>query len=178
VLAEVDGYDPKTQYEGFPKGTKITYEFPAKGDRGPVTLYWYDGQRKMPHPEALEEKRRTPGTGAVLIGEGKGITHASHGARGCRIFPETAMRAYKLPAETIERVRGHHEDWLNAIRENRPADSDFSIGGPLTEIALLGVVAIRLAGQKLRYDSAKMRFTNSAEATKLLTPNFRDGWRM
>lgn len=178
VMAEVDGYDPKTQYECFPKGTKITYEFPAKGDRGPVTLYWYDGQRKLPHPEALEKGRRVPGTGALLIGEGKGISHGSHGAKGVRMFPEKAMRAYKLPAESIKRVPGHHEEWLNAIREDRPADSDFAVGGPLTEIALLGVIAIRFAGQKLQYDATKMRFTNSDAATKLLTPDFREGWRM
>jgi len=178
VQAEVDGFDPKTQFATFPKGTKVTYKFPAKGNRGPVTLYWYDGNRSIPHPEALEEKRRVPGTGAMLIGEGKGISHGSHGAKGCRIFPEAAMQDYKkrLPAETIRRTKGHHEEWLEAIRENRPADSDFSSGGPLTEISLLGVIAIRFAGKKLEWDSAKMTFTNCPEANKLVSPTFRSGW--
>jgi len=178
VLAEVDGYDPKTDFESFPKGTKITFEFPAKGSRGPVTLYWYDGDRKIPRPEALEKDRKVPGIGAVLIGEKGGISHGSHGAKGCRVFPETAMREYKRPTPYLPRTKGHHEEWLDAIRQNRPADSDFSYGGPLTEIALVGVIAIRFAGQKLQWNSARMQFTNCPEANQLVTPSFRTGWKL
>ena len=54
--------------------------------------------------------------------------------------------------------------------------SDFSYGGPLTEIALLGVIAIKMAGTKLEWDAANMRFTNSAEANQYVNPPYRDGW--
>jgi hypothetical protein len=60
------------------------------------------------------------------------------------------MRAYKLPPKTIPRAKEHHQDWLEAIRNGRKAGSDFSCGGPLTEIAMLGVIAIRLPGAMLR----------------------------
>ncbi len=178
VLAEVDGYNPKTDFESFPKGTKLTYEFPAKGKRGPVTFYWYDGARRIPKPEALEKDRKVPGTGALLIGEKAGISHGSHGASGCRIFPETAMREYKQPEPYLKRTNEHHKEWLDAIRENRPADSDFSYGGPLTEVGLVGVIAIRFAGQKLQWDSAKMQFTNCPKANRYVTPNYRAGWKL
>jgi len=180
VLAEVQGYDPKKDFETFPQATKLTFEFPAKGKRGPVTFYWHDGDEAMPHPEALEANRKAPGTGAVLIGEKGGISHGSHGAKGCRVFPEAQMQAVKdkLPAPSLKRTSEHHDEWLKAIREHRPADSDFSYGGPLTEVSLLGVIAIRFAGQKLQWDCAKAQFTNCPEANALVTPKFRAGWKM
>ena len=42
---------------------------------------------------------------------------------------------------------------------------------------LLGVVALRVEG-KLEWDTAKMRFTNNAEANKYLKPTFRKGWSL
>jgi len=95
-----------------------------------------------------------------------------------RMFPEPKMKAYKLPPETLPRVRDHHRDWLNAIRKGGKAGSDFSYGGPLTEIALLGVIGIRMLGQELKWDGANMRFTNSEEANQFVTPKFREGWSL
>jgi predicted dehydrogenase len=43
IVAEAKGYDPKEHSEVFPRSAKIRYEFPARGTRKPVTLYWYDG---------------------------------------------------------------------------------------------------------------------------------------
>ena len=43
VTAQVKDYDPKTQGDAFPKGDIITFEFPAKGNRGPITLVWHSG---------------------------------------------------------------------------------------------------------------------------------------
>jgi len=179
VKAEVDGYDPKKHHLCYPPATKITYEFPANGKRGPVTLIWYDGKNTIPRPEELGEKRRVPDTGAVVIGSKGKIMHGSHGAGGCRLIPEAAMKAYQLPEKTIPRTRGHHEDWVDAIREGRKAGSDFAdYGGPLTEIALLGMIAIWYPTQTLRWDAEKMQFTNFSEANKQLTPEYRKGWTL
>jgi len=178
VRAEVDGYDPKKHADVYPPGTKITYEFPAKGDRGPVKLVWYDGNRKIPHPKDLEEDRKVPATGAVVIGDAGTITHGSHGAGGVRIVPEAKMQAYQKPKPTIPRVEGHHQDWLQAIREGRPAGSNFDYGGPLTEIALLGAIAIRFPGTKLEWDAENMRFTNCDEANQYVDPPYREGWTL
>ena len=179
VRAEVEGYDPKKHHLCYPPATKITYEFPAKGKRGPVTLVWYDGNNTIPRPEELEKKRRVPGTGAVVVGSKGKIMHGSHGAGGCRIIPEDAMKAYKRPEKTIPRTRGHHEDWVDAVREGRKAGSDFAeYGGPLTEVALLGMIAVWYPTQTLRWDADKMAFTNFPEANKHLTPEYRDGWTL
>ena len=44
--------------ETYPVASRITYEFPARGDLAPVTLHWYDGGMKPPRPQELEEGRR------------------------------------------------------------------------------------------------------------------------
>jgi predicted dehydrogenase len=178
VCAEVKGYDPKKHALVYPPGVKVTYEFPARGKRGPVALHWYDGTWKMPHPDCLEQNRKVPDTGAILIGESGGIQHGSHGAGGARIIPEKKMRDYTQPKETIPRVKGHHWDFLDAIRTNRQAGSSFEYGGPLTELALLAVIAIKFPGRKLQWDAEKMRFGNCPEANRYIDPPYRTGWTL
>ncbi len=178
VRAEANGYDPKKHADTFPHGTKVTYEFPAKGKRRAVKLVWFDGAEKMPRPGDLEEGRDVPRTGAIVVGTKGKIKYGSHGAGGCRIFPEKKMRAYKQPKKTLPRVRSHHQDWLDAIREGRNAGSNFDYGGPLTEIAQLGIIATKLLGQKLIWDGPKMRFTNNSEANKYINPAYRSGWKL
>ena len=180
IVAETDaGYDRVKHADLYPAGCRITFEFPAKGSRGPVKLFWYDGTRPMPRPAELEAERKMVGVGALVIGDEGKILHGSHGAGECRIIPEAKMKAYKRPEKTIPRVpQGHHRDWLDAVREGRPAGSPFEYGGRLSEIGLLGMVAIRMSGTKLQYDEKAMRFTNSEEANRWLNPPYRAGWSM
>jgi predicted dehydrogenase len=181
ITAETKGYDPVKDAEYYPKGTRITFEFAAKGDRGPVKLIWHDGDFGIPQPEELtKENRKVVGTGAVVIGDQGKIMHGSHGAGGVRLIPEARMKDYKVPAEKIARVpKGHHQnDWLNAIRENRPAGSSFEYGGALSEIGLLGMIAVRRSGTRLEWDGAAMKFTNDAAANAFLTPVYREGWTL
>jgi predicted dehydrogenase len=178
IITAAPGYDLKTQGEAFSKGEKITYEFAARGDRGPITLHWYSGTIPIPRPDDLEPGRKPVDTGAVVLGDKGTIMYGSHGAGGVRIIPETKMRAYKLPPKTIPRAKEHHQDWLQAIRTGGKAGSDFSYGAALSEIGMLGVIAGRFPGTKLEWDAAEMKFTNSAEANALVTPEYRPGWSL
>ncbi|MGB2821558.1 MAG: Gfo/Idh/MocA family oxidoreductase [Phycisphaerae bacterium] len=176
IQAEANGYDPRKHAIVYPPGTKVTYEFPATAKRGPVKLIWFDGNMMPPRPKELEKGRSLPRTGAVVYGQKGAITHGSHGAGGARIIPESRMRAYKLPEPSIPRVKGHHQDWLEAIRIGRRAGSNFDYGGPLTETALLGLIAIRMLGRKLEWDAGNMRFTNCPAANQYVNPPYRQGW--
>lgn len=178
IQAEVKDYDFKTQGDAFPKGDKILFEFPAKGNRGPITLHWYSGTERIPRPSELDADEKAVDTGAVVLGDKGTIMYGSHGAGGVRILPQSKMDAYKRPAKTIPRVKEHYYDWLQAIRNGTKAGSDFSYGGPLTEIAMLGVIAIKLAGTKLEWDTAEMKFMNSPEANQFLNPPYRAGWKL
>ena len=178
--AEVKDWDPKTQGDVYPRGEEVTFEFPAKGKRGPVTMKWFSGNVPIPRPEILEKDRKPVDTGAIVFGDKGAIMYGSHGAGGVRIIPEEKMKAYKQPAKTIPRVPGggHERDWANAIRSGKPAGSDFSYGGALTEIALVGLIAVKLKGTKLEWNSEKMAFANSAEANALIKPVYRQGWSL
>jgi len=178
IRAEVKGYDPVKHALVYPAGVKITYEFPARGKRGPVKLIWFDGTERPPRPKELEKNRNIPGTGAVVYGDRGVILHGSHGAGGVQIIPESKMKEYREPEQKIPRVKDHHWDWLEAIRTGRQAGSNFDYGGPLTEIALLGAIAIRFPGQELHWDSRQMRFANFNEANDFLHPRFRKGWSL
>ena len=179
VQAEIEGYDRKENADCYPAGCKVTFEFPAKGQRGPVKLIWFDGVKPIPRPEELEAGQNVEETGAVVIGDRGKIMYGSHGAGGVRIIPEEKMKAYKRPEQKIERCRaGHYKEWLNAVRDGKPSNAPFEYGGRLSEIGLLGVAAIRTGSEKLLYDAQAVRFTNSAEATKLLHPQFHNGWSL
>jgi predicted dehydrogenase len=178
VRAEVKDYDPKKHADVYPPGCKITFQFPAKDKRGPVKMIWFDGSERPPRPEILEKDREVPGTGAVVYGDKGVIMHGSHGAGGCEIIPAEKMKAYKQPAPKIPRVGDHHQDWLDAIRENRQSGSPFEYGGRLTEIALVGAIAIRFPGQELLWNGDEARFTNLSEANAWLSPPYRQGWRL
>ncbi len=105
--------------------------------------------------------------------------HGSHGAGDVSLFPVSDMRAYERPPESILRVKGHQWDWLNAIKTGKKAGSDIpTYGGPLTELAQLGIIAYHFPQQKLLWDGPKMKFTNNDDANKLIKPEFRKGWSL
>jgi predicted dehydrogenase len=181
IRAEVKDYDPAKQGLTYPPATEITFEFPAAKGRGPVKVVWHDGNNQLPRPETFSPDDKVPDTGAVLFGEKGMIVHGSHGGGGCYLTPEALMDQYSgknAPAEKIPRVKNHAWDWLEAIRNGRQAGSNFDYGGPLTQTALLGVIAIQFPGQTLQWDNAKMRFTNSEQANAMVSPSYRQGWTL
>lgn len=179
IQAEVKDYDFKTQGDAFPRGDKITYEFAGNDKRGPVTLHWYSGTERIPRPPEMDADDKSIDIGAAVMGDKGTIVYGSHGASGVRLIPQEKADAYKNPPRTLPRVRGgHHREWLQAIKEGRQANADFSYGGPLTELAMLGVIAIKLAGTKLEWDAPKMKFTNSSEANQYVNPPSRQGWSL
>jgi predicted dehydrogenase len=181
VQAEVTDYDPAKQGLTYPPATKITFEFPAKGKRGPVKLVWYDGNNRIPKPQDFPAEEKVPGTGAILFGDRGMIMHGSHGGGGCRILPDKLMEQHSgknAPEEKIPRVKSHAWDWLEAIRSGRQAGSNFGYGGPLTQVALIGAIAIRFPGQTLQWDEKAVRFTNNDAANAYVNPPYRSGWSL
>jgi predicted dehydrogenase len=181
ITAEVGDYEPAKHGLTYPPSTRITYQFPARGQRGPVTLVWHDGNQAFPRPKEFSAEDRIPGTGAILFGEKGLIVHGSHGAGGCYLVPETLMDEHSgknAPSERIRRVKNHAWDWLEAIRTGGQAGSNFDYGGPLTQAALLGAIAIRFPGQTLLWDDSAMRFTNHDAANAFVQPTYRAGWAL
>jgi hypothetical protein len=162
--------------ENVPFGALYSYEFPARGEMPPVILKWYDGGLMPPRPRELEEGRRIGGEGVYLVGD-KGTILCGGWAESPRLIPETKMRAYKQPQKTIPRVRGHHRDWIDACKGGDPTSSNFDYAGPLTEMVLLGQVALR-TGKKIYWDAPNLKATNAPEADRYIKPAFREGWSL
>jgi hypothetical protein len=69
-------------------------------------------------------------------------------------------------------------EWINACKGNGTAGSDFADhSGPLTEIVLLGNLAVR-TGQAIDWDAKQMRVTNVPQANDLLDDEYREGWSL
>lgn len=156
-------------------------EFPAKGDRPPVKIVWYDGAEKIPVPPEAGPDAKPIGTGAVVRGDGGVMVHGSHGAGGVRILPKERHQEFVKGGieQKLERVRGgHQQDFVRAVREGREAGSSFEYGGALTEIGLLGVIAIHHPGQRLEWDAKAMKFANSDSANAMVAPALENGWKI
>jgi hypothetical protein len=71
----------------------------------------------------------------------------------------------------------HPLEWIAAIKENKPelCYSRFDISAQLTEIMLLGCVALR-ARQKIEWDGPNMRATNCPEAAAFVKREDYHGW--
>lgn len=160
--------------ETIPKWSIITYQFPKRGSRPAVKMTWYDGGKMPPRPAELEPGRKVPSDGGQLIVGDKGSIMADLYCESPRMFPETKMRAFlqTRPEKTIPRSPGHVEEWVRACKGGEPAMSNFEYSGKLTEIVVLGNLAIR-SGKRIEYDAKAMRVTNVPEANKYLRTNPR-----
>ena len=161
--------------ETTPVAATYHYVFPARGDRPPVDLFWYDGGLRPPRPACLEPDRELPVAGGSLIVGDEGAILSGVWSGSPRIIPEEKMRRYQPPRPTLPRSRGHHRDWIEACKGGPAASANFEYGARLTEIVLLGTVALR-TGQTLRWNGPDMTATGAPEAEPLIRGYFRKGW--
>lgn len=88
------------------------------------------------------------------------------------------MQEAELPAKTIARVGGSHEqDWVRACKAEEPAGADFSYSGPLTEFCCLGNIAKRVDA-RIEWDAKNMKITNVPDANKFVKTEYRTGWEL
>lgn len=172
VVAESSGI---VENETYPKDSKIRFEFPARGDLSPVTMFWYDGGR-LPAKE-LVHGEDMPDSGSILVGT-KGTLYSpnDYGAKFV-LLPKEDFADYKKPAPTLPRSPGHFKEFAIACAGGEPAMSNFDYAGRLTETILLGNVAMRV-GQKIEWDAKNMKVTNLPEANKFLSREYREGWKL
>jgi len=169
--------------ETAPNWSIITYRFPARGDKPPVKLVWFDGGKKPPHPKDLEDGRELSDGGQILLGDNGTIMDANDYCNSPRLIPEDKMRDFMhssdRPPKTIPRVPGddHYKEWIRACKGGKPAGSNFEYSAALTEMVLLGNLAVR-SGEKIEWDAENMKVTNSHRANQYVTKEYRKGWEV
>jgi predicted dehydrogenase len=169
-----------------PDWAEVTYRFPARGKRPPVVLKWCEGESKKPQPpprwEDLDPKKPgLPNRGMLMLGEKNTIFAPIGRPDSPRLLGKEVWEEFKKnrPPATIPRViGGPMTEWLKAIAKTGPLPgSNFEYSVPLSEMVLLGVIAVR-TGKHLDWDGKAGRITNDAALNKYVAIKARDGWKV
>ena len=70
---------------------------------------------------------------------------------------------------------GHHQDFIDCIRNNKRARADIEIGHLSSSLCHLGNIAIR-TGEMLQFDPEKEQIKDNAKANKLVRREYRKHW--
>jgi len=173
--------EPKN--ETYPRSSIVRYKFPARGEMPPVNLTWWDGGLMPPRPDDLEEGQMMGDSdgGVLFIGD-KGTLMCNCYGKEPRLVPVKRMKDFKPPTPSIERIPGgsdgHERDWARSCKDGKPACSNFGYSGPLTEMVLLGNLAVRFPDQRLLWDAQNMKVTNDDEANAYVRRKYREGWTL
>ena len=180
VQATTTHYDNDVAKETYPRASVVRYQFPARGEMPPVNLTWYDGRLLPPVPEFFDPRQRFDSNGAIILGEKGAIMHGTHGASDLRLLPRELADEYREPPKTLPRIpdNSHEQDWVRACKGGEPACSNFDYSGTLTEMVLLGVLAMHVKNRRLEWDPQALRITNDEEADALIRRPYRDGWTL
>jgi len=168
----IESKGPPPHPEIAPASMSAAYEYGARGDLPPVNVTWYQGTVKPPH--YVEKKIPRWDNGVLFVGD-KGMLLADYGKHV--LLPEANFRDFKGPDPFIPRVRGHHEEWIEACKTGKRTASNFDYAGALTEANHLGNLAYRL-GKKLEWDPVNLRAKNCPEADRLISKQYRKGWML
>jgi len=174
----VEASSTRVNTETYPLGSTVHYQFPQRGDLCPLKLTWYDGGLRPPRPDELEDGRMMGDNGLLIIGDkGKML--------GQLIIPESKRKAYEPPPRTLPRSPGHYKEWLMACKGGDEAPgSNFDFAGRLTEVVLLGNIALRmnlrekLTRTRLSWDGENQKITNLPEANEYIHSQYRQGWTL
>ena len=190
--------------ESGPTASHITLTFKAK--EHDIKLHWMDGgiQPERPAELGANEVFGDGGNAILFIGTKGKMLADTYGANP-RLLPLSRNRDVQVK-QTLARVpggeRGHYAAWVEACiaghgsAAHKNLSSHFDLAGPLTEIVLMGNLAIRsydirkpkmnkpnefdYPGRniKLLWDGANMKITNFEEANQFVKRNYREGWTL
>jgi hypothetical protein len=167
--------------ETYPKASIVHLDYPARGNRPPVHMTWYDGGVKPPRPAGLNSddqrlfQHDDSGEGVMYVGD-KGMILAGFNGDRPRVYPES--KKYQAPPRE-RNVRPREpaiDQWIAACKGGPPSLTNFEIQSPVTEAFLLGCLAQRFPGERFEWDTTSMRVTNSEKANRHLDPPARSGY--
>jgi len=166
----VQGSSTNLMVDSAPNAQIVKYVFPARDNMPRVSMpqvevTWYDGGLMPEYPKGWPlGKSMNDGGGAVIF----------HGTKdtlvcGCYGANPWLISGREMPTPTMTREvpeHNHIKDFSRACKESAEdrvlTASDFSKSGPLNEMVVMGVMAVRLQGlnRELKWDGEKMCFTN------------------
>ena len=176
--ASVQASSTQINNESPPAAQIVRYKFPArrnmpKVNMPEVTVTWYDGGLLPPRPAGLPEGEvlgRDINGGCLIVGSKRTLMCGCWSSKPI-LLPYSEMDNFLEPPKTLRRVElGHVMDWVRACKENPESrvetSSNFEYAGPLNEMVVMGVVAVRLQdlNRELKWDGKNMKFTNISDS--------------
>jgi predicted dehydrogenase len=165
---------PPPNDETYPLWSRIHYEFPPNEltTRGPLLLTWHDGG-KMPPRDVLDDlgAGEIYANGSLYLGERGALLASPY--EPPRLLPAERFADVAIPEGSAV---NHWHQWVDACRGSGSASAPFEYSAFLTEVALLGNVALHFPHETLVWDARRMRFPDRPEADALLAPSYRTGW--
>ena len=171
--------NPSMPTEFITDNSILRMEFPARGNKPPVTVKWYDGGLKPENrPEWLTPK--LGGNGMIMVGEKMSVITGGRPNDAKIIMPNEEWDAFNKKGwdQTIARVpeQNQYKEFINAVRGEGPKPgSNFEYGASLTEMILLGVLAQRF-DKRIEFDAKNMKVTNHPELNAYLKEPVRKDW--
>jgi predicted dehydrogenase len=170
----------------------------------PVKFVWYDGSRdgrqnapyellQQAAEQAVEDGDHLPADSAgkkkkvagldspgrwdlVLVGE-QGLMLFQRGNTNWIVTPSRRLETVADVPRTIARVPNEDVEWVRACQGGSKPLSSFDYSGPLTEMVLLGNLAVRL-GKPIEWDARALKAPNAPEAEPLIRREYRSGWEL
>lgn len=187
----IDDFVRAKKSVSFPASSKVKMEFEIE-KHGIIDLNWYDGGILPDQPEGLAstEPLGASGGGTIIFGE-KGIIIADVYSANPRLFLYNgANNSLQRKKESkTEILNGHAEEFVNACIQGGKTKSNFSLAGKLTEIVLMGNLAVFNAqnkqsglgespARKLYWDGKNMQVKSRPDLDYIIRGMYRDGWKL
>jgi predicted dehydrogenase len=173
--------------DSYPSATNFRWEFPARGQFAPVTVWWHDGVKAGP-PEELGQElistlEKVPTNGVLFAGEKGLLCSDAWGVRGMvRLKGETEARgvlehaACKTVASTLPREpKNHMQEWVDACKGGPGTFQGFVSSADIAEVAMVGMVALRY-GKPIDWDSQNMKAKGEPGTQPLIHLPQRKKW--
>jgi len=172
TMIEIDG--PKPPHPLYNRDHQhVTFTHPQKNGQT-LKVHWYDGDRR-PQGIAAELMDPNPGSGVLFVGK-NGSLQVHYGYH--TLFPKEKFAGFQPPAQVYPPTVGHQQQWINAIKANKPemCECHFEYAAPYMEAIAVAANMHREAVDKVTWNPVTMK-TDSDVVNQHIKPEFRSGWR-
>jgi predicted dehydrogenase len=176
--SRIEAESTKLFAESAPAVSRVTYTFPARGNRPAIRVVWRDGSLYPPRPREVADPALWPpeSSGQLWIGDDGKLLAGIYGENPRLLNePRQAEITARPPAQQYPRTEGSYAEWITACKGGPPAGSNFDFAGPLTEMVLLGNLAVR-TGQPVDIDPQTGDVKSPGVPAEYLRPVARQGW--
>ena len=176
----------------WPTGSIVKMEFPGNS-HGNISLTWYEGKKPDGTPylpdfpdvidlkEAFKNEKNPEKSGTVspggwfIVGSEGVIFNKNDQAKDPQIWPlkrrEEFLAKPTPKTEPRSRTPGNpQQEWLECIKAGKedPWGGHFDYSSPLTELTLIGGLAMRFPGTRLEWNSKSLKVGNHAAANAFI----------